>query len=351
MPRPSQRKIRTRAAPACHACGQRGVPLYHGLRDRLFGAPGEWSITRCHDRECGLLWLDPAPLEDDLPLAYEDYYTHREAPTGRDSRARRWYRKVVAGYHAVRFGYTDPQPAVLHRTLGRVLPLHPGRRADADFAVMYLPALPGGRLMDVGAGNGAFLRRMADLGWQVEGVDTDPAAVERSRDLGLEIHPGTLASRRHPDGRFDAITMSHLIEHVHDPAGLLRECHRILRPGGRLVVVTPNGESWGHRRFGPNWRGLEPPRHIHVFTPRALRRLVASAGFGNVDTATTIRDANGMLLASRDLRRRGAHRMETKPSARARAWGRWMQWAEWLLTKARPEAGEEIALVAMKDTT
>jgi hypothetical protein len=117
------------------------------------------------------------------------------------------------------------------------------------------------------------------------------------------------------------------------------------------VVVTPNGESWGHRRFGPNWRGLEPPRHIHVFTPTALRRLVASAGFGNVDAATTIRDANGMLLASRDLRRRGAHRMETKPSAPARAWGRWMQWTEWLLTKARPEAGEEIALVAMKDAT
>ena len=340
--------IRSRRATSCYICGQSGVTLYDGLRDRLFGAPGAWSISRCPNRRCGLLWLDPCPVEEDIFRAYEDYYTHQETPSGPNSGVRAWYRKIVAGYLAGRFGYEAPQPAPWQRALGRALPLHPGRRADADFAVMYLPALPGGRLLDVGAGNGAFLQRMDALGWRVEGVDTDPAVAHRARELGLSIHLGTLESRGYPDGVFDAVTMSHLIEHVHEPAPLLRECHRILRPGGRLVVVTPNGDSWGHRRFTSDWRGLEPPRHIHVFTPQALQRLLKSAGFGKVEVSTTVRDTNGMLIASRDLRRTGSHRMGATPSRGARAWGRSMQWVEWILMKVTPYRGEEIAAVAVK---
>jgi hypothetical protein len=62
--------------PNCYLCGTGGEPLYEGLKDRLFNAPGEWNLKRCPNPECGLLWLDPMPLEEDIGMAYETYFTH-----------------------------------------------------------------------------------------------------------------------------------------------------------------------------------------------------------------------------------------------------------------------------------
>ncbi len=341
-------EIRTRAKPLCYACGRRGEVLYEDLTDRLFGAPGRWSLKRCPDGDCGLLWLDPVPVEEDIGIAYWEYYTHDGSEEAPPTVWRRWYRGVVAAYLAARFGYDGTASRAGARLLGRALPLHPGRRAEADFGVMYLRACRGGSLLDVGCGGGSFLKRMEGLGWRVEGTDTDPVAVERARELGLTVHPGTLEARRYPDGNFDAVTMSHLVEHVHDPSALLRESWRVLKDGGRLVAVTPNAESWGHRLFGRDWRGLEPPRHLHVFTPRVLRRMAESAGFGHVEVRTTVRDANGMLVASRSLRRVGSFRTDRRPLALPRLWGRGMQLTEWMLLQRKGDIGEEIALVAVK---
>lgn len=340
--------IRTRPRRECYACGEAGERLYSDLRDRLFGAPGRWSLRRCPDPGCGLLWLDPAPLPEDIAAAYARYYTHGGQEPDADTPRRRWYRDVVGGYLARRFGYDTAPDSAAKRLLGRALSLHPGRRADADFSVLYLPALRGGRLLDVGCGDGRFLARMRDLGWEVEGVDFDPAAAARARERGLEVRGGTLEEAAYPDGRFDAVTLSHVVEHVFDPRALLSECRRVLAPGGRLVVVTPNARSWGHRLHGRHWRGLEPPRHIHVFTPEALVRLARKAGFGSVTATTTVRDANGMLQAGRSLSRGEPVRPGREASFGLRMWGRTMQWIEWLVLRWRPERGEEIALRARR---
>jgi hypothetical protein len=70
---PSKVEIRSRPFPECSLCGTRGEPLYAGLTDRLFGAPGEWNLKCCSNSGCGLIWLDPMPLEDDIGKAYENY--------------------------------------------------------------------------------------------------------------------------------------------------------------------------------------------------------------------------------------------------------------------------------------
>jgi SAM-dependent methyltransferase len=80
-------------------------------------------------------------------------------------------------------------------------------------------------------------------------------------------------------GGYDVITLSHVIEHVHDPSALLRAIYRMLRPGGLLWLETPNLDSLGHARFGRNWRGLEPPRHLLLFSVDSLKFALAQAGF------------------------------------------------------------------------
>src|SRR5207249_6934470 len=115
----------------------------------------------------------------------------------------------------------------------------------------------------------------------------------------VTVHLGPLASHQFASGSFDAIAMSHVIEHVHDPAGLLRECHRILRPGGLLSVVTPNWSSLGHRYFGRSWRGLEPPRHLQLYTLPTLVRELRQAGFVVETARTSVRIADFIWSWSR----------------------------------------------------
>src|ERR1700693_5419422 len=74
--------IRTRPQPACLLCGTAGQVLYASLTDRLFSAPGLWQLKQCPSPGCGLVWPDPAPLEEDLGLAYQMYYTHPEPAKG-----------------------------------------------------------------------------------------------------------------------------------------------------------------------------------------------------------------------------------------------------------------------------
>lgn len=86
--------IRTRPYPNCYLCSTLGKPLYQGLKDCLFGAAGEWNLKKCPNPECGLVWLDPMPIEEDIHKAYQNYYTHQDAvatfPTDTS-----WIRQVI----------------------------------------------------------------------------------------------------------------------------------------------------------------------------------------------------------------------------------------------------------------
>ena len=281
--------LRTRPAPTCPVCGGGGLPSHEGLEDRLFGAPGTWSLRRCDDAGCGCLWLDPAPLAKDLPLAYRQYYTHVAPP--RDSVARRIYWTAARAWLARRWGYAAGAPAWPWTWLAAGFDLSGARRAELEQSILFLRGERPGRVLDVGCGEGARLVRLRDLGWSVAGIDLDPAAVARAREKGLEVHLGELANAPFGESEFDAITLSHVIEHVPDPGTVLAQCRRVLSPGGQLVVVTPNAGSLGHLRFGARWRGLEPPRHLQIFTPPALASAVARAGFAGIRTRTVTRIA------------------------------------------------------------
>jgi len=281
--------------PGCPICNSDGKEAYAALSDRLFGAPGVWRMVRCVNASCGVYWLDPAPVHEDLPIAYRNYYTHSQAPES--FRAAGFRSSVREAYLARRLGYPDRESAGARMT-SRFVSIDQERVHSWLYTYFHLPWVQGGRLLEVGCGSGWQLSRMKEAGWQTKGVDFDPAAVEAARERGLDVEVGDIRGLGLEAASFDAIVMAHVLEHVFDPVGLLAECKRLLKPAGRLISITPNGASLGHRLFKSSWRGLEPPRHIVVFTPRGLRLACSRAGLAVEKVDVTARDAANLLLAS-----------------------------------------------------
>lgn len=257
--------------------------LYDGLADQVFRvAPGVWTLYRCE--ACGCAWLDPRPTQDSIGMAYASYYTHD--PTDhpvvrRKGVLRRFLHDAVNDYRNRKYGLNR---GPVH-SLGRVLvPLIPTLRAAVDAECRHLPRPPadGGRLLDVGFGNGGFLKLATEIGWNAEGVDFDPKAVAVASARGLNVRCLTAGQLQDECGQYDVITLSHVIEHVHDPVKLLHSLYRLLKPGGRLWLETPNLDSLGASRYGRYWRGLEPPRHLVLFGLEGLAKVLKQVGFSDV---------------------------------------------------------------------
>jgi 2-polyprenyl-3-methyl-5-hydroxy-6-metoxy-1,4-benzoquinol methylase len=255
--------------PCCFLCGKAGQPLYAGLVDWLFSAQGSWGMRSC--TACEVIWLDPQPAVEDIPKLYARYYTHRSLATTPFEDLRRATSQCVIG----RMGYQVDQP---NEMLPRLLSHIPSVQKAGALEVMDIPPSRMGTLLDVGCGNGEFMKRMQSFGWKVSGVDPDPAAVKWGKQQGLEVFQGMVSDV--PAGAsYDVITLNHVLEHVPDPVELLRECRRRLRPvTGTVVLTTPNIKSLGHRWFKGYWRGLEVPRHLRIFSPEALISCVARSG-------------------------------------------------------------------------
>jgi SAM-dependent methyltransferase len=271
---------------ACPVCGSTSrTKLYENLTDRVFRcAPGRWTMWRCEG--CGSAYLDPRPTRETIHLAYTRYYTHEAAaasaeaaPSGALGRLRR---ALGNGYRNAKYGTAFPDALAIGRY---VTPLFPRIREtiDRQYRLLALPRTPHRpRLLDVGCGNGGFLLTARTAGWEVYGCDPDPAAREVSGTSGIEVRSGGIEAWADCEGWFDAITMSHVIEHVHDPVEVLRATFRLLRPGGRLYVEAPNIGSAGHAMFSHAWLHLDPPRHLVLFDHAILGRLLHEAGFSSL---------------------------------------------------------------------
>lgn len=260
---------------ACPLCGQRDEHLLLEAADpNPCSRPAlRFAVVRC--RACTLVYTNPRPDPSCIGRFYPtDYRPHRRP---------RKMRHVG-------------KPSVVARWSGRACP-----ERDGD-----LPWAGSGRLLDFGCGGGSYLKRMADHGWQVTGLDAAVGAVRQiQEELGLRALVGTLP---HPDlapASFDVVTMWHSIEHVHDPLAILRAAWDVLVPGGKLVVACPNVESWAFRAFGPAWFGLDLPRHLTHFSPHTLRTALTAAGF-QVDSVRPIRHSDWLRSSAKLAVRQGS---------------------------------------------
>ena len=305
------------------------------------------------------MFLDPRPDGSSLASYYpeDDYYAYAEPVRHRlfsrtDAKARGWYalRRGVLSRHYGYFGLGGS--ALLAATVGRLPPV----RGMATFSLGPLlhPLVPGGALLDVGCGSGGYLDLMRALGWRrVVGVDTSPAAIRQARDvLGLEAHVGDVREVQLPEGSFDAVSMSHTLEHVDDPAAVLAELRRITRPGGRIAIEVPNVLSLCSHLLGSHWVGVDTPRHLVNFSPRGLETAVGRAGLRLESLRTSAEGARGVALFSWSRARGDDHAIYTDAAYRfgagRRALAIGLAGLERALCAARIDAGEEIWAVARR---
>ena len=231
--------------PACQSPDFR--PLFEAT-DRLYRTTTKnFQVIEC--RQCRLLSLFPQPSVREVRAYYPDNYWF--APENETvDRLEELYRRLVLRDHL-------------------------------NFVCQALRSGPtGGPILDVGSGGGLFLRLLARRGYRVTGLDVSlDAARVAWKDNGVPAVCGTLSNPPLAPNSFAAVTMFHVLEHVHDPESYLAQARGLLKPGGCLIAQVPNAASWQFRLLGKNWSGLDVPRHLWDFRPHNLDLLLNRSGF------------------------------------------------------------------------
>jgi SAM-dependent methyltransferase len=294
---------RTERLEECILCRTPGKTLYPRVADYLYGYEGDFGEVLCPT--CGLIWLSPRPVREDMGGFYGKYHTHAPMPehsaAGGQARFLGGLRDatrtiILCGYYGYTHLHSRHALCAVGRILGRLRWLR--LRATNELKELIPHFRQDGVLLDIGCGRGEFLRAMQALGWQVLGVESDPEAARLAHQWGFPVQTVSFEEAEFPWESVDHITMNHVIEHVYDPMAVLRKCSRILKPGGTMALYTPNTNSLGHRQFQSHWRPLEAPRHLYCFSPTTMRACLARCGFRNITLWTSPRLAPGVYDAS-----------------------------------------------------
>lgn len=225
------------------------VPCNHCGREVTHGVRNVSRLVRCV--HCGLIFVNPRPPFEDLARQYEGSYFNCPEPT-------------FGGYE----DYDADREDIMRTFRGRMKLIRP------------LLGSATARLLDVGCATGIFLEVAREAGWRGEGLDISAYALGRAKAKGFEVHRGTLAGARLAEGGYDVITMWDLIEHVPDPAAVLAECRRLLRPGGVVAISTPDAGSLLARLLGSRWLGFRSiDEHLYFFSRRSMGAMLEAAGF------------------------------------------------------------------------
>ena len=248
------------AAHCCICRTREAEPVGVGEDFEYRTSPDSFLTVRC-DR-CGVVYLDPRPVRAEMTTIYPDTY------------------------HA--FSITDDNFGLVYKVR---------RRLEAHRLLTAAGPLPANaRILDVGCGDGFhldLLREFGPGGWQLEGVDLDPRAADAADARGFVVHRGSIEELDLPAEHYDFAILLQTVEHVADPASLLRAIRRVLRPGGRLLLVTDNTGSLdfsvAKRR---HWGGYHFPRHWYLFDATSMRKLASHTGLAVDELDTMVSPVN-----------------------------------------------------------
>jgi 2-polyprenyl-3-methyl-5-hydroxy-6-metoxy-1,4-benzoquinol methylase len=229
----------------CPVCGS--ADLKDVLQATDHTVSGEkFGITECNT--CGLRFTQDVPDESSIGPYYrsEKYISHTNTSKGFINSLYHWVRK---------------------RTLTRKRKL-----------VQKATHLSAGKLLDIGSGTGAFLNEMKEHGWDITGLEPYTPARKLAKELyELDTYENNLLFQL-PPGSFHAITLWHVLEHVHDLHGYMKQIKLLLQEKGRLIIAVPNYTSADAATYKEYWAAYDVPRHLYHFSPRSLQTLVEKHG-------------------------------------------------------------------------
>jgi 2-polyprenyl-3-methyl-5-hydroxy-6-metoxy-1,4-benzoquinol methylase len=245
----------------CCVCGSDDAKLvgigedfeYHSCPDKFIAV---------HCKSCGLVYLNPRPSISEFGKIYP--------PT----------------YHA--FDFSKKNFGLAYKVRSRLEARRFMRRCR------NLPDNAG--ILDVGCGDGFHLslfRQFGKKSWMLEGIDIDKRAVEAANHSGFKVHLGSVEEIDLPGDSYDLVFMIQTIEHVEKPGEVLRAIYRLLRKGGRLVIVTDNTDSIDFKLFkGRYWGGYHFPRHWNLFNRHSISKLGEKTGFETEHLRTIVSPVN-----------------------------------------------------------
>jgi SAM-dependent methyltransferase len=244
---PRAEPLRLEPAQCCLCDEDTGVPVAVGEDFEYQVSPDQYLAMQC--RGCGLVYLKLRPAMSELDRVYPPQY------------------------HA--FDFSSEKYGLAHRAR---------RWLESRRLLRWVRDLPAGaRILDVGCGDGFHLGLLRDFGspgWVLEGLDASERAARAGRARGFTVHLGTAQEAALPPESYDFALLIATIEHVDDPPAVLESVHRLLRPGGRLLIVTDNTDTLSFRLFATrHWGGYHFPRHWNLFNKDNLRRLARGTGF------------------------------------------------------------------------
>jgi SAM-dependent methyltransferase len=280
----------------CPNCGSEQFATAREGRDWVLDPARTITIVKC--ATCGLHFTNPRPDEAHLLAYYSaDYQPYnRHEKKDRSGLAQALRDTILRWAH----GSPSKKPGAFGTALAKlVTSIQPVE--NFGFGV---PWHGQGRILDFGCASGRFIARMQSLGWDATGIDFTEDSVAPAREQGLKVVCGTLP---HPDlatGSFDVVTLRAALEHVHSPVGTLREVHRLLAPGGKVVIQVPNYDCWELDYFGDAAQILNLPRHLTHFTGATLADTLTRAGYTNVHVEQKSR-ANWLRISLKQVERRG----------------------------------------------
>lgn len=234
-----------------------------GVRDYLFGVEGKWNIIKCN--VCKSRFISPWPEDSEISGFYNKYFTHATPSVGSVGLGDKMKTAINNCFLAI------SQYGVIGEMIIKFIFVRFSRK------YCYLFGKKKFHICDYGCGNGELIANLRSIGHQVTGYDFDPLAIGAARYRGLSVK--SIDCFKDDEKLYDRILLMNVIEHLAQPADVLKLLSSRLKSDGLLYIETPNPNSILALLLRRRWRGLETPRHLVLYSKKGLNTLMNQSGF------------------------------------------------------------------------
>lgn len=229
----------------CPVCKDNQIHLAFSAKDNTVSFK-TFTIWKCD--KCSLLFTQDVPGQDEIGTFYasENYISHSDTRKG----------VINSLYHTIRKFTLSSKLKLVNNETG----------------------IQQGNILDIGCGTGAFLNTMKAAGWCTTGLEPDENARAKANSMyQLNAKPSDELFKL-PAGSFNAITMWHVLEHVHQLHEYVSQLRHLITENGRIFIAVPNFTSYDAQHYKEHWAAYDVPRHLYHFSPQSMKALMKAHG-------------------------------------------------------------------------